>query len=139
MRSAANPGLQPVEVVLVEALEGVGAGHLDADAVVDFFDLFGDFTGNVDFFLLQDLVIDDFTAVRFFMPSTTSRRRRSLRSPYRRHMNQTVTPTELARELGVSAKSIRQWLRVQGWQSSPYARWRLSADQAAQVRKHFAA
>jgi len=49
----------------------------------------------------------------------------------------TVTPGELARELGVSAKSIRQWLREQGWQSSPYTRWRLSPDQAAQVRTHF--
>ena len=34
----------------------------------DFFELFGDFTGYVDFFLLQDLVTDDGTAVRFFMP-----------------------------------------------------------------------
>ncbi|WP_353848635.1 YfeC-like transcriptional regulator [Cellulomonas sp.] len=52
-------------------------------------------------------------------------------------MNQTVTPAELARELGVSAKSIRRWLREQGWQSVPHTRWQLSADQAVQVRKHF--
>jgi len=52
-------------------------------------------------------------------------------------MDQAVTPTELARELGVSAKSIRRWLREQGWQSVPYTRWQLSSDQAAQVRKQF--
>lgn len=34
----------------------------------DFFALFEDFQGYVDFFLLQDLVDDDHTAVRFFMP-----------------------------------------------------------------------
>jgi hypothetical protein len=34
----------------------------------DFFALFGDFSGYVDFFLLQDLVSDDYSAVEFFMP-----------------------------------------------------------------------
>ena len=34
----------------------------------DFFSLFGDFRGYVEFFLLQDLVIDDFLNVKFFMP-----------------------------------------------------------------------
>ena len=34
----------------------------------DFFALFGDFRGYVDFFLLQDLVTDDYSAVRCFMP-----------------------------------------------------------------------
>jgi hypothetical protein len=34
----------------------------------DFFDLFEDFQGYVDFFLLQDLVSDDLSLVRFFMP-----------------------------------------------------------------------
>ena len=33
-----------------------------------FFALFGSFSGCVDFFLLQDLVTDDYSAVRFFMP-----------------------------------------------------------------------
>lgn len=33
-----------------------------------FFGLFGDFRGYVDFFLLQDLVTDDYSAVRFFTP-----------------------------------------------------------------------
>jgi hypothetical protein len=34
----------------------------------DFFALFGDFSGYVEFFLLQDLVTRDHAAVRFFMP-----------------------------------------------------------------------
>jgi hypothetical protein len=34
----------------------------------DFFQLFIDFRGYVEFFLLQDLVSDDCEAVRFFMP-----------------------------------------------------------------------
>ena len=35
---------------------------------VDFFELFVDFRGYTNFFLLQDLVMDDHTAVRFFTP-----------------------------------------------------------------------
>lgn len=34
----------------------------------NFFGLFGDFRGNADFFLLQDLVTDDYAAIKFFMP-----------------------------------------------------------------------
>ena len=34
----------------------------------DFFGLFESFQGYVEFFLLQDLVNDDFTAVKFFTP-----------------------------------------------------------------------
>jgi hypothetical protein len=34
----------------------------------DFFELFGDFQGYVEFFLLQDLVAEDFSGVRFFTP-----------------------------------------------------------------------
>ena len=34
----------------------------------DFFRLFGDFRGYVEFFLLQDLVNADYSAVKFFMP-----------------------------------------------------------------------
>jgi len=34
----------------------------------DFFDLFEDFRGYVEFFLLQDMVTPDFSAVKFFMP-----------------------------------------------------------------------
>lgn len=52
-------------------------------------------------------------------------------------MDATVTPADLARELGVSPRTIRKWLREQGWQSVPYTRWRLSPEQAAEVRKHF--
>lgn len=48
-----------------------------------------------------------------------------------------VTPRDLAEELRVPQKAIRQWLRDQGWQSVPYTRWRLSADQASQVRQQF--
>ena len=34
----------------------------------EFFGLFGDFRGYVDFFLLQDLVAEDYASVRFFLP-----------------------------------------------------------------------
>jgi hypothetical protein len=34
----------------------------------DFFGLFEDFRGYVDFFLLQDMVTEDYSAVRFFLP-----------------------------------------------------------------------
>jgi len=34
----------------------------------DFFGLFGDFRGYVDFFLLRDIVTEDCSAVKFFMP-----------------------------------------------------------------------
>lgn len=49
----------------------------------------------------------------------------------------TVTPRELAKELEVSARTIRQWMRDQGWQSAPYTRWHLTPEQASQVRVHF--
>lgn len=48
-----------------------------------------------------------------------------------------VTPRELSAELGVSDRRTRAWLREQGWQAVPYTRWRLTAEQAAQVRAHF--
>lgn len=38
------------------------------DRYADYFCLFDDFHGYVDFFLLQDLVTDDQTAIRFFAP-----------------------------------------------------------------------
>ncbi len=56
---------------------------------------------------------------------------------YAAAMDDYVTPRELAAELGLSDRTIRQWLRDQGWQSVPYARWRLTDAQAAQVREHF--
>jgi hypothetical protein len=34
----------------------------------DFFAIFGDFKGYVEFFLLQDLVTEDFSSIKFFMP-----------------------------------------------------------------------
>ena len=49
----------------------------------------------------------------------------------------TVTPTELSKELGISARTVRHWLRAQGWQSVPYARWHLTPEQAEAVRLHF--
>lgn len=52
-------------------------------------------------------------------------------------MTDTVTPRALAKELGLSARTIRAWLREQGWQSQPYARWQLTVDQADLVRTHF--
>ena len=38
------------------------------DAYKSFFDLFIDFKGFVDFFLLQDLVSEDYTSIKFFLP-----------------------------------------------------------------------
>lgn len=52
-------------------------------------------------------------------------------------MADTVTPRELAKELGLSPRTIRGWLRDQGWQSQPYARWQLTVEQADVVRTHF--
>ena len=52
-------------------------------------------------------------------------------------MTDPVTPKELAAELGVSDRAIRQWLRDQGWQTVPYARWELTQGQAALVRTYF--
>lgn len=51
--------------------------------------------------------------------------------------HETLTPKQLAVELGVSVKTVRAWLRDQGWQSVPYARWHLTPEQAAQVREWF--
>jgi len=34
----------------------------------DFFELFTDFKAYVEFFLLEDLVTEDYSAVKFFMP-----------------------------------------------------------------------
>lgn len=49
-----------------------------------------------------------------------------------------LTPKQLAAELGVTDRAVRRWLRLQGWQSMPYARWQLKPSQAALVRDHFA-
>ena len=52
-------------------------------------------------------------------------------------MSEGITPAELSKELGVREPTIRRFLRDQGWQSVPYARWHLTESQAAQVREHF--
>ncbi|MDR7251911.1 uncharacterized protein YjcR [Nocardioides sp. BE266] len=52
-------------------------------------------------------------------------------------MTEPITPKQLSAELGVSDRAIRQWLRDQGWQNMPYARWALTAEQADQVRARF--
>ena len=54
-------------------------------------------------------------------------------------MTEPITPKQLAAELGVAPTTIRQWLRDQGWQSVPYARWELTQEQADQVRARSAA
>jgi uncharacterized protein YjcR len=69
--------------------------------------------------------------------SIRTRRRVSKNALYGRKMVKPMTPKELGVELGVSDRSIRQWLRDQGWQSVPYARWELTEEQAAKVRAHF--
>jgi uncharacterized protein YjcR len=52
-------------------------------------------------------------------------------------MTEHITPRQLAAELSVSDRTIRQWLRDQGWQGVAYSRWQLTPDQAEQVRAHF--
>jgi uncharacterized protein YjcR len=60
-----------------------------------------------------------------------------LRAAYAAGVDDLVTPRQLAEELGLSDRTVRQWLRDQGWQGVPYTRWRLTDEQAAQVRNHF--
>ena len=43
-------------------------GTLSQSPCNNHFELFGDFKGYVEFFLLQDLVSDDFQEIRFFLP-----------------------------------------------------------------------
>ena len=52
-------------------------------------------------------------------------------------MTEPITSKELSTEFGISDRAIRQWLRDQGWQNVPYARWELSPEQAVYVRAHF--
>lgn len=50
----------------------------------------------------------------------------------------TVTPADLARELGVSPKSVRAVLRANfGTLTPPETRWNLTPTQVATVRSHF--
>ncbi|WP_157487989.1 MULTISPECIES: hypothetical protein [unclassified Leifsonia] len=49
-----------------------------------------------------------------------------------------LTPADLARDLGVSQKRIRDVLRAAyGKLRPPTTRWKLTADQANVVRAHF--
>ncbi len=53
-------------------------------------------------------------------------------------MNDLITPNDLARELGVSAKTIRDYLRSKyGTLPSFETRWHLTESQASDVRAHF--
>ncbi|MDN4173655.1 hypothetical protein QWY28_11910 [Nocardioides sp. SOB77] len=52
-------------------------------------------------------------------------------------MPDTLTPAELAKELCVAPRAVRQWLRDHGWQSVPHSRWHLTPEQAAAVRERF--
>lgn len=52
-------------------------------------------------------------------------------------MDQILTPNELAVELGKSPKTIRAWLRANGFQSVHGARYQLTPEQADQVRARF--
>lgn len=49
------------------------------------------------------------------------------------------TPEDLARELGVPGKTIRDWLRAEypRTPSEAHQRWHLTPDQAAAVRRQF--
>ncbi|MGB3910245.1 MAG: hypothetical protein WBL06_07225 [Pseudolysinimonas sp.] len=51
-----------------------------------------------------------------------------------------VTPADLARELGIDAKRIRVFLRATYGKlnRSVESRWKLTPDQGASVRRHFA-
>ena len=53
-------------------------------------------------------------------------------------MTDDITPEELARELGRSGRAIRAYLRERHSQGhEPNARWRLTEEQAQDVRAHF--
>lgn len=50
-----------------------------------------------------------------------------------------VTPNELARDLSVTAKTIREWLRQRGFRPEVEkgTRWQLTEEQASLVRNRF--
>lgn len=49
-----------------------------------------------------------------------------------------ITPKDLARELGVSSKTIRAWLRIEYPRAAEHGlAWHLDQDQAAAVRARF--
>jgi hypothetical protein len=53
-------------------------------------------------------------------------------------MPRTVTPVELAAEVGVSPSAVRYWLRHNVPRAAAGA-WQIDADTAARARAHFAA
>lgn len=68
------------------------------DRYASFFDLFGDFNGYVEFFLLQDLVVQD--SVRFFLPfdgNFASKAHPSNLAEYQRYMASTMDFVEARR------------------------------------------
>jgi hypothetical protein len=48
-----------------------------------------------------------------------------------------MAPSELARELGISSKTLRRWLRVAYPRFEPGKRWELSHDQVEAARNHW--
>jgi hypothetical protein len=53
-------------------------------------------------------------------------------------MNDDLTPADLARELGIDPKRIRQFLRAEWGKLPPYTtRWSLTEEQARRVRQRF--
>ncbi len=55
-------------------------------------------------------------------------------------MPEPITPADLSRELDVSQRSIRAFLRAEnGKLNPPMTRWELTEEQAAKVLAHFRA
>lgn len=54
-------------------------------------------------------------------------------------MGDATTPTELARELGVTASAVRQWLRDEVDRGGETGPWLIDDDLAARVRARFTA
>ena len=53
-------------------------------------------------------------------------------------MSEPVTPADISRDLGVSQKRIRDYLRERYGKLSPHVpRWLLTDEQATDVRAHF--
>lgn len=58
--------------------------------------------------------------------------------PYARQMEDLVTPAELARELQITQRRVRDYLRERyGTLRPPVTRWHLDASQAREVRNYF--
>lgn len=57
-----------------------------------------------------------------------------------RRMGTPTTPAELARQLGISDRIVRAFLRAQlGKLIAPDTRWQLNEVRASEVRAHFSA